>query len=311
MKDLNKYLWVMVWWAIWDALWAPVEFFPIDGFEWIDEYHAGEGIRKWERTDDTAMSLLLADSLIRCNWTNLEDQLNNYLKRHETGYMWTQSYPMWEWVQVSRMLFAYEEYLNWELKEKPREKDLSNQLMDWNGSLMRIGPVPLFYYNDPEKALLYAWESSKTTHNTNLCIAACQYRTWLIIWAMNWVSKEDLLAPFYSPIPNYWINNPMPEFLGQVIRWGYKLKGDREIKPEWYVVDTLETCLWWFYKWKSFEDWLEKVVNLWRDSDTTWCIYGYLAGAYYWYNNIPEKRKKWLMQREKIENIAKQLYDLA
>ena len=88
MKDLNKFLWVMVGGAVWDALWAPVEFESIDNFDWVSDYKDGWWLNAWEWTDDTAMALLLADSLIRCKWFNIEDQLENYLKWHKTWYMW-------------------------------------------------------------------------------------------------------------------------------------------------------------------------------------------------------------------------------
>ena len=87
MKDLNKFLWVMVGGAVWDALWAPVEFESIDNFDWVSDYKDGWWLNAWEWTDDTAMALLLADSLIRCKWFNIEDQLENYLKWHKTWYM--------------------------------------------------------------------------------------------------------------------------------------------------------------------------------------------------------------------------------
>lgn len=311
MKDLNKFLWVMVGWAVWDALWAPVEFRRIDEFDWVTDYQECDRFRlsPWEWTDDTAMALLLADSLIRCKGFDIEDQLNNYYKRHNTWYMWLKPYPDGEWGQVSRMMYAYEMYKNWAFTTKPREEDLSWEYMDWNWSLMRIWPIPLFYFEDPEKALFYAWESSKSTHHTDLCIDSCIYYTWLILWAMNWASKKELMTPYYSPVKDYWKNHKIADKLKPIVEWSYKLKDRYQINPSGYVVDTLETALRWFWMSESFKDWLEKVVNLWWDADTTWCIYWYLAWAYYWYDNIPERWKEWLAERGRIEEVAKLLYE--
>ena len=190
MKDLNKFLWVMVWWAVWDALWAPVEFLWIDEFDRVNKYQEWNWLKAWERTDDTAMALILADSLIRCKGFNIEDQLAWYYKRHKTWWMWLRDYPEWEWNQIAKMMYFYEMYMNNAFTDKPRETDLSWEYMDWNGSLMRIGPIPLFYSENPEKAVFYAWESSKPTHYSNICIDACKYYTGLIIWAMNGLKKE-------------------------------------------------------------------------------------------------------------------------
>ena len=311
-KILDKFLWVMVGGAVWDALWAPVEFLPINDFEWVEEYTTIPNhldLDEWERTDDTAMALLLADSLIRCDGFDIEDQLRNYYKWHKTWYMGLRPYPEWEWMQVSKMMYFYEMYLNGKFTDKPWETDLSWEYMDWNGSLMRIWPVPLFYYNDSEKALFYAWESSKSTHHTDLCIDSCIYYTWLILWAMNWATKDELLSPYYSPVKDYWKNHKMADTLNPIIEWSYKSKDRYQIKPSGYVVESLEAALWGFYNAESFRDWLENVVNLWMDADTVWCIYWYLAWAYYWYDNIPQSWKEWLVQWDRIERVAKKLYE--
>ena len=309
MKDLNKFLWVMVWWAVWDALWAPVEFLWIDEFDRVNKYQEWNWLKAWERTDDTAMALILADSLIRCKGFNIEDQLAWYYKRHKTWWMWLRDYPEWEWNQIAKMMYFYEMYMNNAFTDKPRETDLSWEYMDWNGSLMRIGPIPLFYSKNPEKAVFYAWESSKPTHYSNICIDACKYYTGLIIWAMNGATKEELLTPYYSPISkDYRKENWIAQELIPIIEWSYKNKNRYEINPSWYVVETLESVLWWFYNWESFKDWLEKTVNLWLDADTTWCIYWYLAWAYYGYDNIPQERKDWLIEKERIEEYANKLY---
>jgi hypothetical protein len=47
MKDLNKFLWVMVWWAVWDALWAPVEFLWIDEFDRVNKYQEWNWLKAW------------------------------------------------------------------------------------------------------------------------------------------------------------------------------------------------------------------------------------------------------------------------
>ena len=308
-KNFDKSLWVIFGWAVWDALWAPFEFLPMDSFERTDrKYHWNEALKEWEWTDDTAMALLLADSLVRCKWFDIEDQLENYLKRHKTWYMWLRDFPEWEWIQVSKMMYYYEMYKEWAFTDKPWETDLSWEYMDWNWSLMRIWPIPVFYYNNPEKALFYAWESSKSTHHTDLCIASCVYYTWLIIWAMGWIRKKDLLMPYFSPVKNYRKEHKVPEVLKPIFEWYYAWKEREQIKPTGYVVETLETVLWWFYNSESFEEWMEKVINLWWDADTTACIYWYLAWAYYGYDSIPQERKDGLANKWLIRNFAERLY---
>jgi ADP-ribosyl-[dinitrogen reductase] hydrolase len=62
-----------------------------------------------------------------------------------------------------------------------------------------------------------------------------------------------------------------------------------------YVVDTLQTVFYWFFKGRSFEDCLIGTVNQGADADTTGAICGMLAGAYYGLEAIP---KRWLKKMD-------------
>jgi len=59
--------------------------------------------------------------------------------------------------QTLKMLQAYLKYRQAKAKgekhHKPWEVDLSGCALDGNGSLMRIGVIPLFYFDDAEEAI--------------------------------------------------------------------------------------------------------------------------------------------------------------
>lgn len=303
---------VMFGWAIGDALWAPIEFKDPKEFEPIVDYKDSDDgeILAWERTDDTSMTLCLAQSLINKKWFDIVDQLELYLKWFEEGYMSLKTYPLWIWNQTADQINFYKMYKRWELVRKHWEDDFSWLKMDWNWSLMRIGPIPLAYLWNPELAIHYAWESSKSTHHTDICIDACKYYTWLIIWAMDWVDKNELLKAYYSPVNSYREEHKITEELISVVEWSYKTKNKNELIADWYVVNSLEVALWWFYNFDSFEEWLINVVNLWYDSDTNWCIYWFLAWAYYGYENIPSRWKSTIVKKELIKDITVKLYEI-
>lgn len=315
-KDLNKFLWVLLGGAIGDALWAPVEFLSRGEFPWVDEYLSNpeHDHYEWERTDDTAMTLLLAESLIRKKKFDIEDQLTNYLKRWLSGYMGLRDYPQGMGSQTLKMLQAYLKYrqakARGEKHHKPWEVDLSGCDLDGNGSLMRIGAIPLFYFDNVEEALLYAWESSKSTHNTDICIAACKFYTGLIWAALHWVSKKEILKSDYSPVEWYWEKYPIPKALRSITKGSYKEKTSEELDTIWYVANSLEIALRWFYNAEDFKSGMEMVVNLGGDSDTHACIYGFLAGAYYGYESFPEAWKTGLADKERIIKTAETLFKM-
>ena len=313
MKDLNKFLGVMFGWAIWDALWSTTEFLkpwqftPITDFKWRAKFRTGP----WDYTDDTAQALCLAQSLIDCNWFNIEDQLDKFLKWLEEWYMSSQPRAFWIWLQTGERIYKYKQYKEWKIKDKPREEDLSWKKKDWNWALMKIGPIPLFYHDNAEETLYYAWESVKAIHNTDLCISCAEYFVWLVWWALNWVDKKTLQKFDYSPIPDYRKTHTIHKKLLPVTRRSYNWKTEKQLSDNiyWYVVDSLEIALWWFFKFDSFEEWMIHIVNLWGDADTNACIYGYLAWAYYWYDTIPERRRENISRKRLITEITEKLYN--
>lgn len=170
---------------------------------------------------------------------------------------------------------------------------------------MRIGPIAIYYYNDIDRAIYYGWESAKSSHHTDICIDTCRYFVWLLIWAIKWVDKDILLSPNYSPISNYRTDNIIHPELKRVTDWSYKnIERDKLAIEFGYILDSLQVALWWFYNFNSFEEWMINVVNLWYDSDTNGCIYWFLAGAYYGYDAIPDRRKNNLAKVELIKEIT-------
>lgn len=278
----------------------------------MDRYYAAprRRFRAGEWTDDTAMTLLLAESLVRCGKFDIEDQLENYEKWNQTGYMGLKPRPVGIGQQTSAMLRLYQKYKAGELQTKPREIDMSGEQMDGNGSLMRIAPIALFFAKDPKLMLHYAAESSISTHNTQICKDACGYYTGLIRGAMHGVSKQELLQPYYAPVENYWQEKwGIAPALQAIVEGRYKTKTAEDLDTRGYVVNAFEVALWGFYNSSSFKDGMEMVVNLWWDADTNACIYGFLAGAYYGWEEIPENWLEGLMDRDRIQEMADLLYN--
>ena len=312
IKDLNMFLWVMFGWACWDALGSVTEFLTPNSFWFVKDFQWRPKFRTkpWERTDDTAMTLCLAQSLIDCKGFDIEDQLDKYLDRFINWYMSSNGRPFWIWQQTGNHLYEYKLYKEWKNDYKPREEDLSWKRKDSNWAIMRIWPIALYYLDDIESAIFYAWESVKSTHNTDICIDTARYFVWLIIWALLWEDKEKLLSMDYSPIKDYRSKNPMNKYLKDSISWLYRDKPREELWLKyWYILDSLEVVLWWFYSFDSFEEWLLNIINLWYDADTNGCIYWFLAWAYYWYDNIPSRWKDNIAKKELILDITMRLYN--
>jgi ADP-ribosyl-[dinitrogen reductase] hydrolase len=124
--------------------------------------------------------------------------------------------------------------------------------------------------------------------------------------------KEEILSPFCSPITGYWDRNPVVSSeLIEVINGSFKVLNPPNIKGCGYVLKTLEAALWAFYRSNTFEEACLMAVNLGNDADTTGAIYGQLAGTFYGETGIPTRWLSELAHREKIIEIADEIYRLS
>jgi ADP-ribosylglycohydrolase len=163
-----------------------------------------------------------------------------------------------------------------------------------NGALMRLAPVPLFFYRDPIYAVKCSGHSGEITHGDEKAYDACRYYGALIVAAVNGASKEDLLDDeFYVKHENWFDGKPLHQDIEAIARGSYKKGGyAKGIRGKGYIVNALEAALWAFWSENdSFDKGALAAVNLGDDTDTTAAIYGQLAGAYYGYENL---RKDWV-----------------
>jgi ADP-ribosyl-[dinitrogen reductase] hydrolase len=288
--------------AVGDAMGAPIEFKPPGSFELVSDM-TGDGphhLEPGEWTDDTSMALCLAESLIETGKFDPVDQLSRYLLWYRNGYMSVNDKCFDIGNTTREALMIFEE--TGEPYPGPE-----NEYSAGNGSLMRLSPVPLFYMFNPKDAIEMSGKSSRTTHNHPLAVDACRYMGGLIQGALIGTSKDELLSKRYSPVEGYWEEVPLETKIDEVACGSFKELEPPEIRGRGFVVKSLEAALWAFYKTDSFEDGCLLAVNLGEDADTTGAIYGQLAGAYYGFNNIPDKWTKKLVKRDMIESIIKRL----
>ncbi len=261
--------------AIGDAMGAPVEFrtrgkfAPVTGFRDGGPFKLKAG--QW--TDDTAMALCLAQSLIDCNGMDAKDQMDKYLRWANDGYMACTDRSVGIGQTVLRSLSRYYK------TNEPYQGD-PNPKYAGNGCIMRLAPVPIYYRNDAKVAMLESVNSARTTHGSPQALQCSAYFGGLIWAALNGYTKEQMLQPYFSPCSDLDFNH-LHDDVERVFKGSYQNMADEDLNPTGYVVDSLEVALWGFFHFDNFEDGLLSVVNLGGDADTTGAIYGQLAGCYY------------------------------
>jgi ADP-ribosyl-[dinitrogen reductase] hydrolase len=252
-------------------------------------------------TDDTAMALCLGASLIECNGFDAHDQMRRYIKWHHEGYMSSTGRCFDIGITTAEALEVFERTGNpLAGSTDPRKAG--------NGSLMRLAPVPMFYFKSPIEAIERAGGSSRTTHGAQTAVDACRYFAGLLVGALGGVDRETLLAPRYCPVKGYWDEHPLHPEIAAVADGSFKEKKPPQIRGTGYVVRSLEAALWAFDTSDCFRDGLLLAVNLGDDTDTSGAIFGQLAGAWYGAGAIPEKWRNKLAKRELIEQTADGLH---
>ena len=295
---MDKYEGCLIGLAIGDALGCTLEFKKPGTFEPITTIE-GRGVHQLKPgqwTDDTSLALCLAQSLIDCNDFDPKDQMTKYCKWEEEGYM---SSTGTCFDIGNSTLKALEEF---RATGSPYAGS-TDEHSAGNGSIMRLAPIPMYYANNTKDAYSYAALSSKTTHANVMCVDACRYMAGIIVGLLRGESKERVLSSMYSPVPNYFDDNPLCNAINEIASGSFKKKQPPEIRGTGFVVKSLEAALWAFYKTDNFKEGALKAVNLGDDADTTGATYGQMAGACYGLGNIPPKWIDVLAFRELILNI--------
>ena len=285
--------------AVGDALGCTLEFKKPGTFEPITTIEGG-GVHKLEAgkwTDDTSLALCLAQSLIDCKGFDAKDQMQKYCKWDEEGYMSSTGKCFDIGNTTLKALNKFRE------TAEPYA-GLTEDSSAGNGSIMRLAPIPMYYSNNPEEALKYAALSSKTTHANIMCVDACRYMAGIIVGLLNGENKETVLSTLYSPVKNYFEEEPLCAVIQEIANGSFKTKQPPEIIGTGFVVKSLEAALWAFYNADNFREGALKVVNLGDDADTTGAVYGQIAGSFY---NIPQDWIDIITMKNKIMDITHKL----
>ena len=291
--------------AVGDALGTALEFKAPGTFEPLTDMVGGGPFRlqpgQW--TDDTSMALCLAESLIESGRHDPEDQMRRYLRWMKEGHLSSTGQCFDIGVTTREALLAFD--MHGDPYAGPTDPYSAG-----NGSLMRLAPVPIRFRKDPDAAIEYAGDSSRTTHGAQSAIDACRYFAGLIVGALQGRSKQELLAPAFHPTKGAWSDSELHDEIAEVATGSFLDREPPVIVGSGFVVRSLEAALWAFSRTDDFRSGALLAVNLGDDADTTGAIYGQIAGAHYGLSGIPVAWEEKIAKRDLIEGFARGLLTL-
>jgi ADP-ribosylglycohydrolase len=293
--------------AVGDAIGTTVEFKPPGTFAEVTDMVGGGpfGLPAGAWTDDTSMALCLAESLVERAGFDPVDQLQRYVSWYREGHLSSTGTCFDIGNATRKALHRFEK------TGEPFPGDADRNAAG-NGPLMKLAPVALAYAKHPLEAVLRAAESARTTHGAPQATDATRYFAGLLVGALAGADVSQLLHQgAFEPSPGIWDQNPLHPEVAEVAAGSFLAKEPPAIQGAGYIVRALEAALWALMKTRTFEDGVLLAVNLGDDADTTAAIYGQLAGALYGVDAIPARWRAQLAMRERIEELADELFVLA
>ena len=273
--------------AVGDALGAAIEFERKPRFARLDDMVAG-GPHRLDRgqwTDDTAMALALADSLLTAPDLDAFDLMDRFVAWWRRGtYSCTDT--CFDIGNATRE--ALDRYVR---TGNPLAGSLDPS-RSGNGALMRLAPVAIRHSNDRKTMLRVADLQTRTTHGAPATLNASLHFAELLADAIAGILLPDLLA---SP--------------AATIEGGWRGLSRDQIEGTGYVTRSLQAAVWAVSRTTNFRNAVLLAANLGDDADTTAAIAGQLAGAIYGALGIPKDWLDALAWRWRIEETAGRLFD--
>ena len=276
--------------AVGDALGTTLEFERRDAHARHTEMTGGGpfGLAPGHWTDDTAMAVALAESLLAEGRFEATAIMESFVRWWQFGHFSCTGICFDIGVTTEAALARF---------ERTREPftGSTDPRSAGNGSLMRLAPVALFALADAARASHLARLQSRLTHGAPQCLDACHLFVAMLRDAIRTGNKHGVLAP------RPWNGEPAVAAIASGHWWG---KVRSEIRSTGYVVDTLEAAVWAVSQTRGFEDALVLAVNLGGDADTVGAVTGQLAGALYGVSAIPQRWLAPLAWRDRIVALA-------
>jgi ADP-ribosyl-[dinitrogen reductase] hydrolase len=290
----ERFLGALIGLAVGDALAANTQFRKPGSFTPVGDVLGGGpfDLPRGGWSDDTAMALCLAESLLESNGFDPRDQVERYRRWQQQGHLSATGQCLGITASTAKALAMAQ----WRRQLFSGSHD-PNQLDP--EVLSRVAPAVMFYFAQPADAVTFASEAARTTCQAAGAIEACKVLAAALYAALSGRPKSGVLTPGHDLLDLSTIHSavlPVAEAGGQTAKPG---AGN--------VIEVLEAALWAFRSTDNFRDGALKAANLGQNSDVTAAVYGQLAGAHYGVAAIPATWRTSLASLDLIEAMADRL----
>ena len=275
----TRFLGALVGLAVGDAVAAATQFKRRGSFTPIGDMLGGGpfDLPRGAWSDDTAMTLCLAESLLECNGFDARDQVQRYVRWQEEGYLSSTGQCVGITASTARALAVSK----WRRQIFPGSHD-PDQLDP--EPLSRVAAPVLFSFASVEVALQHAADSARTTCQAPAVLDSCRLLARALHAALS--------------------GQPKPTILVDVPR-----RAESAPRSNATASTALAAAMWAFASTNNFRDAILGAANVGGNSDVVAAVCGQLAGAHYGIGAVPQAWRNSLMHKDLIENYADRLLE--
>ena len=296
----DRYLGTMLGLALGDALGAPYEGGPVERLTWRLMGRTRQGQMRW--TDDTRMSLDVAESILACSGLDTDDLARQFA----ASYHWSRGYGP----NAARTLKRIARGTPWQQANRLDYREGSFG----NGAAMRAPVIGLFMAREPDLIDTAARQSAEITHAHPLGMAGAVMIARATVAALGESGPEDLLRTAAE--------NCTEDAFQERFQIAYGWLGTRQAVPGREVARRLgngiaatQSCVTAVYvaarfQQSPFEEMLDFIRQMRGDVDTISSMAGALWGASRGAEALPVQKLARLEQAEEIKATATRLFEL-
>jgi ADP-ribosyl-[dinitrogen reductase] hydrolase len=299
LRDLReRFLGCLTGLAVGDALSARSQYRPVGGFAAITHLTGG-GVFElpaghW--SDDTALSVCIAQSLLESNGFALPDQVQRFALWQRGGQFSAGGYCVGITPGTARLLHRL-------VPGAPRPALNIADGHDEPAPLARVAPTVMFHFADPIQAVNVAAESAMAFEPTPAVLEACR----LLAAMLHSALRGEPLARVLQPRPSMFGSKPLSSEVEALLAHDPTLpppNGERALTVLAQARCALATS-------GGFRAGALRVANMGGDSDVIGAVHGQLAGAFYGQASIPTAWLTRVAQADAIEALAGRLFEVS
>lgn len=255
-------------------------------------------------TDDTAMMIGVAESLIENKGFNADHMAQTFIRNYDAE----------PWRGYGPGPPAIFRMVKSGLNRRAAAEKIYPGGSYGNGAAMRVAPIGLFCYDDLHKLREISCQSSRITHTHPLgmegaALQACSVAIAVRTEPGRW-DKYDFLRKLNDFVEVDEYREKLKSIKTLLRETASKLEVVQELGNTVEAFNSVPISIFSFLANLGFSATLDYALSLGGDRDTISAMTGAIAGACYGIKDIPEEWKAGLENRDHIEGLAKKLWQL-